>query len=164
MPNCGSCQNFCPVYGVLGDSFGQKYVGGIGLVQTVFTQGTEDALAGGLAACLTCGNCVRACPVQINTPSLILRLRQELAEKKGLAWPKRLAGYFLKDQKRLFRTVRAAVRLAGPLLLEPCALPRGVRLRLAAGAAQRRFLPEPAPVPLFRKRWTKGFFESQSLL
>lgn len=148
--NCGSCHNFCPVYGVLGDSFGQKYVGGIGLVQTVFTQGAEDALAGGLAACLTCGNCVRACPVQINTPSLILRLRQELAEKRGLAWPKRLAGYFFKDQERLSRTVRTVVRLAGPLL-EPCALPRGVRLRLAAGAGQKRFLPESAPVPFLRE-------------
>lgn len=142
--NCGSCQNFCPVYGVLGDRFGQKYVGGIGLVQTVFTQEIEDALAGGLAACLTCGNCVRACPVQINTPSLILRLRRELVEKRGLALPRRLAGYFLKDQGRLARTVRVAARLAGPLL-ESNEQPRGVRLRLAAGASRERLLPEPAP-------------------
>ena len=144
--NCGSCQNFCPVYGVLGDRFGQKYIGGIGLVQTVFTQGEDAALAGGLAACLNCGNCVGACPVQIDTPSLIRRLRRELALKKGLAWPQRLAGYFLADQGRLAGGARAAACLAGPLLAPGKEPWGGAHLRLAPGLIgldRERLLPAP---------------------
>ncbi len=75
--NCGSCLNFCPVYGQIGDGFAGRRVGGIGAVQTWLLAGREAAQADGASLCIKCGKCRTICPVQLDTPGLLTKLEQQ---------------------------------------------------------------------------------------
>jgi len=133
--NCGGCLNFCPVYRVIGGSFGHRYLGGIGVVQTALTGTPAAAEKAGLWACLSCGNCTAACPAQIDTPALVSRLRGEVRRRHP-----RLPALLLQNQDRLSRTLRLARRLTGPLWEERPAQ-RALRPRLGPD----RLLPAPRP-------------------
>ena len=94
--NCGSCLGLCPIYSELGERYGYKYFGGIGVIHTAFNHGLEKALESGLSLCLGCEKCLASCPVSINTPAMIQRLRQKVVEQKGLDWSKKMIlNYFL---------------------------------------------------------------------
>lgn len=84
---CGSCLYYCPLWNVVGGFFSSEgpYMGGFGTPWTLFTKGLE---AGVLQAfsCTLCGRCKDACPMGIDIPKLILKVR-ELAFKKGLIPP-----------------------------------------------------------------------------
>jgi len=83
---CGACINACPVYRRIGGhAYGWVYPGPIGLLLTPMYRGLPAARELPYA-CTLCGACKETCPVKIDHPSLILRLRSELAEL-GLAPP-----------------------------------------------------------------------------
>lgn len=141
--NCGSCHNFCPVYGAIGNSFGKKYIGGIGVVQTALTRSLAEAEEAGLSACLGCGTCRQACPSKIDTPAMISRLRSRLLADRGLPPVKKyLLQRILPSQKRLEQASRWAARAAGSLL-RPLADGRGVESRIAPAGLAGRMLPGP---------------------
>jgi len=82
---CGSCLNVCPVYQRLGGTYGYKYIGAIGTIFTAFMHGIEKA-AGPAYACTLCSKCVEACPLGLDIPKMMTRLRNRL-QKMGYTTP-----------------------------------------------------------------------------
>ena len=77
---CGACLNACPVYRkVGGHAYGWVYSGPIGAVVNPVLTGVPDAKDLPYASSL-CGACREVCPVKINIPRMLLRLRNDLAE------------------------------------------------------------------------------------
>ncbi len=77
---CGGCLYECPVYRVVGGSFGDNYFGGIGLVWSAFT-GDECAVAVAIDACTKCGRCKEVCPLEIDVPKMVEHLKSNLASR-----------------------------------------------------------------------------------
>jgi L-lactate dehydrogenase complex protein LldF len=78
---CGACQNICPVYqNVGGHSYGWVYAGPIGAIMNPLLLGIEEAAPLPHASSL-CGACKAACPVDINIPDMLLRLRGDLVDE-----------------------------------------------------------------------------------
>jgi len=97
--NCGSCLNFCPVYGEIGDKYGYKYLGGRGTVFSAFHGDLEKAQEAGLFLCIGCQKCLDACAVRMTTPEMIAGLRAKVVEEKGLEWAKKYVFNILADNK-----------------------------------------------------------------
>ena len=97
---CGACLNICPVYRkVGGHAYGWVYPGPIGAVVSPVMVGLKEAKDLPYASSL-CGACREVCPVKINIPHMLLRLRTRLMEspsseeRKATRWEKLLAwGY-----------------------------------------------------------------------
>lgn len=82
---CGGCILECPVYLKRGASFGSYYKqGGIGVIESGLKEGIGAAIENGLYACTRCGACVGNCPVPVDIPSLITKLRERAAESEEL--------------------------------------------------------------------------------
>lgn len=78
---CGACLNTCPVYqNVGGHSYGWVYPGPIGAIVTPLLTGIHNATPLPHASSL-CGSCKSACPVDIDIPNMLLRLRGDLVEE-----------------------------------------------------------------------------------
>ncbi|MFD7657805.1 LutB/LldF family L-lactate oxidation iron-sulfur protein [Actinosynnema sp. NPDC059797] len=72
---CSACLNVCPVYERAGGhAYGSVYPGPIGAVLTPQLTGVEDNATLPYASSL-CGACFDVCPVRIDIPSLLVRLR-----------------------------------------------------------------------------------------
>jgi L-lactate dehydrogenase complex protein LldF len=79
---CGSCVTRCPVYGVVGPLFGTPgHVGGQGVYLSASRGALSDASEGGLSICTSCGECLDACPTNIDTRKGILKARERLFEQ-----------------------------------------------------------------------------------
>ncbi len=77
---CGACLNTCPVFqNVGGHPYGGIYSGPIGAVITPLLNGLHNATPLPHASSL-CGSCKSACPVDIDIPDMLLRLRGDLVE------------------------------------------------------------------------------------
>ena len=83
---CGGCMYECPVYRILGGSFGHNYFGGIGIIWSAYTTG-EESVAAAADACTKCARCKEVCPVDIDVPKMVERLKERLV-KKGYIAPK----------------------------------------------------------------------------
>ncbi|MEM3366228.1 MAG: 4Fe-4S dicluster domain-containing protein, partial [Candidatus Methanomethyliaceae archaeon] len=81
---CGGCMYECPVYRVLGGSFGHNYFGGIGIIWSAFTAG-EEKVAAAVDACTKCGRCKEVCPLEIDVPKMIECLKSRLVERGYLS-------------------------------------------------------------------------------
>jgi len=77
---CGGCLYECPIFAVTAGYFGDKYFAGFGAVwAAMITQDIEKAAAIAYT-CLTCGRCKIRCPMNIDTPEMIVELRKSIAE------------------------------------------------------------------------------------
>ena len=77
---CGACLNSCPVYTkVGGHAYGWVYPGPIGAVVTPMLVGQARAADLPFASSL-CGACREVCPVRINIPHLLLKLRRDITQ------------------------------------------------------------------------------------
>jgi L-lactate dehydrogenase complex protein LldF len=75
---CGACLNACPIYrSVGGHAYGGVYAGPIGAVLTPLYDGLAANHHLPHASSL-CGACQAACPVKIQIPELLIRLREQL--------------------------------------------------------------------------------------
>src|SRR5260370_24076625 len=75
---CGACLNACPVYqNVGGHAYGWVYPGPIGAIVTPLLDGLHSATPLPYASSL-CGACKSACPVDIDIPTMLLKLRRDL--------------------------------------------------------------------------------------
>ncbi len=78
---CGGCLYECPVFAVTAGYFGDKYFAGIGAVWAAMVDQNNIEKAASLAyTCLTCGRCKVRCPMEIDTPEMIVELRRLIAE------------------------------------------------------------------------------------
>lgn len=81
--NCGACLNFCPVYHQLGDGYGgEKYIGSKGVIYSYFQKGLKKARDKGSFKCTLCGNCYQNCPMKINLPEMVRKIREKQAKEK----------------------------------------------------------------------------------
>jgi L-lactate dehydrogenase complex protein LldF len=81
---CSACMNVCPVYERTGGhAYGSVYPGPIGAVLTPQLTGIKDNPTLPYASSL-CGACFDVCPVRIDIPSILVRLRaQKVEEARG---------------------------------------------------------------------------------
>ncbi|HMQ52279.1 MAG TPA: LutB/LldF family L-lactate oxidation iron-sulfur protein [Anaerolineae bacterium] len=92
---CGACLNACPVYQQIGGhAYGSVYPGPVGSVVTPGLYGVEPWSELPHASSL-CGACREVCPVRIDIPRMLLKLRNE-AVKAGQtpAWLQRGIGLY----------------------------------------------------------------------
>lgn len=90
---CGACLNICPVYqSVGGHSYGSVYSGPIGSIVTPVLKGKENASILPFASSL-CGACKQVCPVDINIPDMLIKLRRDLEGKQDAIWKMGMRGY-----------------------------------------------------------------------
>ena len=150
---CGACLNFCPVYARLGGhSYPWVYSGPIGAVLTGAALGEETARDVVNSSTL-CQACAQVCPVKIELPDLIIKLRQKLlrgdrktefllsAIGKTLAAP---MGYDL--------ATRAAAKASRTLIDPTGAVRRGPEIlkRLGEGRSLPRLAEEPFHRSMFK--------------
>ena len=77
---CGACLNFCPVYqSIGGHAYGSTYPGPIGSILTPQLQSPAEAPEHPFVSSL-CGACREVCPVKIDIPHILLRLREEVRQ------------------------------------------------------------------------------------
>ena len=91
---CGACLNVCPVFQkVGGHAYGWVYPGPIGSVITPVMVGLPKAKDLPFASTL-CGACREVCPVKINIPHMLLKLRSQLSQgergQRKVSWYERL--------------------------------------------------------------------------
>jgi L-lactate dehydrogenase complex protein LldF len=83
---CGACLNTCPVYQqVGGHAYGGVYGGPIGAVLTPALGGLADFHDLPQASSL-CGACRDVCPVRIDIPRMLLKLRADAVETRHSTW------------------------------------------------------------------------------
>ncbi len=92
---CGACLNACPVYQQIGGhAYGSVYPGPVGSVVTPGLYGIGPWSELPHASSL-CGACREVCPVRINIPRMLLKLRDESARAgKSPAWLKMGLGLY----------------------------------------------------------------------
>jgi L-lactate dehydrogenase complex protein LldF len=75
---CGACLNSCPVYqNVGGHAYASTYQGPIGAILTPQLESLEAAPDHPFASSL-CGACGEVCPVKIEIPQILLKLREKI--------------------------------------------------------------------------------------
>jgi L-lactate dehydrogenase complex protein LldF len=88
---CGACLNACPVYRkATGHAYGAVYSGPIGAVITPLFKGLANYKDLPHASSL-CGACYEACPVKINLPEMLIKLRRDMIRGQVTGWRDRLA-------------------------------------------------------------------------
>ncbi len=78
---CGACMYECPVYPITTGYWGYKYMGGIGVPWTAYIAGGLEKAAPLAFTCTLCGRCVKYCPMEIDAPEIVQKLRETLNEK-----------------------------------------------------------------------------------
>ncbi len=78
---CGGCFYECSVYPLTAGYFGHRYMGGIGAILTAFLLGGLKNAAPIAYTCTLCGRCKEVCPMKIDVPGMILKLRETLAKE-----------------------------------------------------------------------------------
>ncbi len=78
---CGACMYECSVYPIVSGYWGHTYMGGIGIPWTALIAGGWEVAAPMAYACTLCGRCREFCPMEIGTPEITERLREEMAKK-----------------------------------------------------------------------------------
>ncbi|KKM10098.1 hypothetical protein SY88_15780 [Clostridiales bacterium PH28_bin88] len=143
--NCGHCLRVCSIYGELGEQYGYKYFGGIGLVHAAMRYGLDKAMEGGLSFCLGCRRCVEVCPGKIPVPDMIRSLRAAAVRDHGLSFRKRIV-------LRRFLPSRRLARMAAPvqgLLFRPVKERKGMQVRFPLILEAERMVPQLASRQLF---------------
>ncbi|MGD0833475.1 MAG: (Fe-S)-binding protein [Candidatus Dormibacteria bacterium] len=81
---CSLCQAVCPTYQVNPVEW-ETARGRVSLIRDAMEGRLElgDIADGPLSTCLTCNNCVAACPPRVPTAEIVGRARQELHEQEG---------------------------------------------------------------------------------
>lgn len=111
---CSACLNVCPVYERTGGhSYGNPYPGPIGAVLVPqLRRGSHTPLEDSLPyASSLCGACFEACPVKIDIPKILVRLRSEVVDEKRRANPRDPELLTMKLIERGFSSARLVQRV-----------------------------------------------------
>jgi len=155
---CAACLNTCPIYRTVGGhAYGSVYPGPIGALLTPLFNGIEHHADLPQATSL-CGACYEACPVKINIPELLIKMKADLKTVRGKARTK-------WTEKLLFRLWAFSLRHKGLYLLGQWAQKFAMRHVVASKDGFIGKMPGPAqgwtaardfPVPAaktFRQQW-----------
>jgi len=145
--SCGSCLNFCPVYYEIGEKFGYKHLGGRGAVFAAFHGDLDKAEEAGLFLCVGCQSCVEPCPVGMDTPEMIVRLREKMVQKKGLGRIQKAAYSALAGNK--LPSVSGIGRSLQNIGMKKGSDRKSAKMRLGIG---RMGLPRDRLVPAIAKK------------
>jgi L-lactate dehydrogenase complex protein LldF len=144
---CAACLNVCPVYERTGGhAYGATYPGPIGAILTPLMVGVEHAPQLPYASSL-CGACYEVCPVEIDIPTVLVKLRHDAVNaKKHRAQDAtfRAAAQAMSGRRRWTAALKAAKLIRLIRHAAPPPLNRWTRTR---------DLPEPPPQS-FRDWWT----------
>jgi len=78
--NCGKCLYYCPVFRTILEDYGlENFFGGIGLIKA-FPNIKGGEVFEKIFLCSTCKACEEVCPVKINIPEIIKKLRAKAIE------------------------------------------------------------------------------------
>ena len=77
---CGGCLYECPVFAVTAGHFGDKYFTGCGAAWAATVSRDPEKAAAITQTCLSCGRCKVRCPMQIDTPAMMVAVKR-LAEE-----------------------------------------------------------------------------------
>ncbi len=77
---CGACLYECSIYPLTAGYYGHLYMGGIGAVLTAYLLGGLENAAPIAYTCTLCGRCKEVCPMEIDVPEMVLKLRGALAK------------------------------------------------------------------------------------
>jgi L-lactate dehydrogenase complex protein LldF len=154
---CGACLNACPIYrSVGGHAYGGVYSGPIGAVITPLYDGLSANHHLPHASSL-CGACQAACPVKIQIPEMLVRLREQLHDEptsqgrwekiayRWWAWIQRNPAWYRRMTWLASRTIGWWRRKSGWISRLPGKL---------HGWTAKRDFPAPAP-QRFRDWWRK---------
>ncbi len=150
---CGACLNACPVYRRIGGhAYGNVYPGPIGkLLAPLLCD--KDHYADLPQASSLCGLCLEVCPVRIDIPDMLVRLRRDQVRDESVPWTRRLAFEWMFRALASPWKYRLAQKLAR-IATAPWA--DGQWTRKLPGPAKRltafRDAPRPAARP-FRELW-----------
>ncbi|MFD8935264.1 lactate utilization protein B [Streptomyces sp. NPDC059578] len=146
---CSACLNVCPVYERAGGhAYGSVYPGPIGAILSPQLRGTGSAVDASLPfASSLCGACYDVCPVAIDIPEVLVRLRERVVE--GGPAVRRGTRVVLRPA-RGHAAERAAMRAARWAFTRPTALAAGQRLASRTRRLHPRRLPGPG------RAWTAG--------
>jgi L-lactate dehydrogenase complex protein LldF len=105
---CGACLNSCPVYRQIGGhAYGWVYMGPIGSTLIPQYLGEEEGCYAPSLSTL-CGACREICPLEINIPRHLLKLRNKVVRAKQSGFFERVAmklWAFAAARPRLYRFV-----------------------------------------------------------
>ncbi len=159
---CGACLNACPVYRKVGGghAYGAVYSGPIGAVLTPALLGLANYADLPRASSL-CGACREACPVDIDIPGQLIRLRAMLVERRVMPWAERALmrawTWTLRTAGR-YRLASGVMRWAASRMAESVDGRGRGWLKRASGPAGGwtvgRDLPAPSPES-FREWWVR---------
>ena len=155
---CSACLNVCPVYERAGGhAYGSVYPGPIGAVLTPQLRGTGSAIDQSLPyASSLCGACFEVCPVRIDIPRLLVKLRTQVVdEHRGQvsveSTAMQAAAWMFADNRRLQKAQKAAT-LGGKVLGKRTSL--GALPWPASAWSGARDVPVP-PKETFRQWWER---------
>lgn len=82
--NCGACLNFCPVYYQIFEKYGSKrFPGSKGVIESFFREEKKSSYNNGAFFCTTCKQCSENCPLNIDLPEMVRKVRESLV-KEGI--------------------------------------------------------------------------------
>ncbi len=146
---CAACLNVCPVYERTGGhAYDATYPGPIGAILTPQLVGIEHASKLPFASSL-CGYCYEVCPVKIDIPTVLVKLRHDAVRAERHRAEQALfgaAGAAMKDHRRWTLALRLARILRFFRHSAPPPLSRWTSVR---------DLPEPPRQP-FRDWWVEN--------
>ena len=155
---CGACLNACPVYSkVGGHAYGWVYPGPIGAVVTPSILGVPVAKDLPFASTL-CGACREVCPLNIDIPRMLLKLRSDATEgPKGTKKPNHVESMMMRGWRLTVGGPRRFALAGKVASIVQWPLSRSRFLRrlpppLSAWTRTRDF-PKVAAKP-FRSRWS----------
>ena len=160
---CGSCLNACPVFREIGGhAYKSPYSGPIGSVISAGLFGSEFAPLA--QASTLCGACKDACPVDIDLPKLLVRVRADQSPISSLKSSNShgltpLSTLSLRMYSRFARHRRLFTLAQKFAALTSLLLPQWIRLPAFTGWGYSKDFPKFASKP-FRER----FLESDSSL
>ncbi len=158
---CGSCLNACPIFREIGGhAYKSPYSGPIGSVISAGLFGSEFVPLA--QASTLCGACKDACPVDIDLPKLLVRVRADQSQVSSLkssnphgltplsTFSLRMYSRFARH-RRLFTLAQKFAALTSPLLAP---FSQWIRLPAFTGWGYSKDLPRFAGRS-FRERWNE---------
>jgi L-lactate dehydrogenase complex protein LldG len=96
---CGVCLYECPIYQLTTGYWGYKYMGGIGIPLTAYIAGGLENAAPLAFLCTLCGRCKVFCPMEIDIPEIVLKIRKILYKKNLMPFNLRAASLAQVNEK-----------------------------------------------------------------